>query len=111
MGRIFNKIISTVVVDGFVDTQCGFKAFSRGTGVSLFEAMRIDHFAFDVEMLFLAKKRGLKILELPVEWHNSEDSRVRIVQDSSKMLRDAFRIRCNDLMGRYDPPARPGAKV
>ncbi len=103
MGRIFNKIISTVVVDGFVDTQCGFKAFSRETGVSLFVAMRIDHFAFDVEMLFLAKKRGLKILELPVEWHNSEDSRVRIVQDSSKMLCDAFRIRCNDLMGRYGP--------
>ncbi|WP_222822991.1 hypothetical protein [Nitrospina gracilis] len=49
----------------------------------------------------MAKKAGLNVLELPVEWHNSDDSRVRIVQDSSKMLKDAIRIRVNDLLGRY----------
>lgn len=101
MGRVFNKIIRMLVIDDFVDTQCGFKAFRRDAGTRLFEKMRIDHFCFDVEMLFLAKKAGLNVLELPVEWHNSEDSRVRILQDSSKMLRDAIRIRINDLMGRY----------
>lgn len=101
MGRAFNKIIRFLVIDDFVDTQCGFKAFRRSTGAPLFKKMRIDHFCFDVEMLFLAKKAGLKVLELPVEWHNSEDSRVRILQDSSKMLKDAIRIRWNDLLGRY----------
>lgn len=101
MGRVFNRIIRFLVVDDFIDTQCGFKAFRREVGVRLFEKMRIDHFCFDVELLFLAKKAGLKILELPVEWHNSEDSRVRIFQDSSKMLWDAFRIRANALLGRY----------
>jgi len=101
MGRVFNRIIRFLVVDDFIDTQCGFKAFRREVGVRLFETMRIDHFCFDVELLFLAKKAGLKILELPVEWHNSEDSRVRIFQDSSKMLWDAFRIRANALLGRY----------
>ncbi|MGP0565746.1 dolichyl-phosphate beta-glucosyltransferase [Nitrospina sp. 32_T5] len=101
MGRIFNRIIRFLVIDDFVDTQCGFKAFRRSSGGQLFQKMRIDHFCFDVEMLFLAKKAGLNVLELPVEWHNSEDSRVRILQDSSKMLKDAIRIRINDLLGRY----------
>lgn len=101
MGRIFNRIIRFLVIDDFVDTQCGFKAFPRKVGTRLFGKMRIDHFCFDVELLFLAKREGLRILELPVEWHNSDDSRVRILQDSSKMLWDAFRIRLNALLGRY----------
>lgn len=102
MGRIFNRIVQAVVMDGFIDTQCGFKCFRRQTAGPLFEKMTIDRFSFDVEFLFLAKKRGLKILEVPVEWKNVLQSRVRIIRDSTQMFIDIFRIRLNDWRGRYD---------
>ena len=102
MGRLFNKIVQTVVIDGFIDTQCGFKCFRKKTVAAIFAKMRIDRFTFHVEFLFLAGKAGLKVREVPVEWRNVLQSRVRIVRDSANMLLDLFRIRWNDLTGKYD---------
>ncbi|MEC7641680.1 MAG: dolichyl-phosphate beta-glucosyltransferase [Nitrospinota bacterium] len=102
MGKTFNKLVCCLVVDGFIDTQCGFKCFRRELADTVLPKMTIDRFSFDVEFLFLAKKAGYKIAEVPVEWHNVLQSRVRIVRDTFNMLCDLFRIRLNDLMGRYD---------
>ena len=66
--------------------------------------MTINRFCFDVEYLYLAKKAGLRIIEVPVEWHNVQESRVRIFLDSPNMFFDLFRIRLNDWMGKYDNP-------
>ena len=107
MGKIFNKLIRIIVLRGFIDTQCGFKLFRREVGVPIFEKMTVDRFCFDVEFLFIARKRGLKIRELPVEWHDVLYSRVQMVRDSSRMLIDAFRIRFNDWDGCYEPDLNP----
>ncbi len=107
MGKVFNKLIRIIVLRGFIDTQCGFKLFRREVGVPIFEKMTVDRFCFDVEFLFIARKWGLKIRELPVEWHDVLYSRVQVVLDSSRMLIDAFRIRFNDWGGRYEPSPPP----
>ena len=89
-------------MDGIIDTQCGFKCFSREVALPIFEKMTVDHFSFDVEFLFIAAKRGLKIKDLPVEWENSPQSRVGIILDPIRMALDLIRIRINYWMGLYD---------
>ena len=101
MGRTFNLLVQLIVLPGFIDTQCGFKLFPRDVGVSLFSKMKVDRFAFDVELLYLARKQNLKIKEVPVEWRNIRESRVNIIKDSFRMLIDLFRIRLNDLTNKY----------
>jgi dolichyl-phosphate beta-glucosyltransferase len=93
LGQTFNAILRRLAMIGVHDTQCGFKAFRRPAAKVIFARQQIDGFAFDVEILLLAKKLGFRIADLPVEWHNSPESKVRIVSDSFRMLRDAFRIR------------------
>lgn len=95
MGRIFNLFVRLLVLDGFVDTQCGFKCFRREAVLPVFKKMVIDRFSFDVELLFIARKRGLKVKEVPVEWQNVLFSRVHIVRDSIRMLFDLLKIRVN----------------
>ena len=102
MGRIFNWMVRLLVLDGFVDTQCGFKCFRREAVLPVFKKMVIDRFSFDVELLFIGKKSGLTIKEVPVEWKNVLFSRVRIIVDSVTMFRDLFRIRLNSMRGIYD---------
>jgi dolichyl-phosphate beta-glucosyltransferase len=93
MGQAFNSILRRLAMTGVYDTQCGFKAFRRVAAQAIFGRQQIDGFAFDVEVLLLAQKLGFQIADLPVEWHNSPESKVRIVRDSLQMLRDAVRIR------------------
>jgi dolichyl-phosphate beta-glucosyltransferase len=93
MGKIFNKIVQAIAVNGIRDTQCGFKLFTADAARSVFALQRIERFAFDVEALYLAKKMGLGIREVPVMWVNSPDSRVSIFRDSLQMLRDILKIR------------------
>lgn len=93
MGEAFNGILRGLTGITIRDTQCGFKAFRREAARKVFAHQRIDGFAFDVEVLLLANRFGLEVRELPVQWINSPDSRVCIVRDSLKMLRDALRIR------------------
>src|SRR3990170_5983554 len=93
MGKTFNKIVKALVIGGFSDTQCGFKLFIGEIARSLFGEAKIDRFAYDVEILALAKKKGYRIKEVPIRWINSPESRVDPVKDSLQMLADLVRIR------------------
>ncbi|MDF1564520.1 MAG: glycosyltransferase family 2 protein [Deltaproteobacteria bacterium] len=93
MGKTFNKIMRLMTFLPVVDSQCGFKLFRREASARLFAASLIDGFAFDVEVLFLARKAGLSIAEVPVRWVNDEVSSVNPVVHSAQMLRDLARIR------------------
>jgi len=102
MGRIFNLLLQLIVLRGFIDTQCGFKCVRRKCILPLLPLMVVDGFCFDVELLFLAKKAGLKIVEVPVTWVNDPVSKVHILKDSSKMFLDLLWIRFRDWFGQYD---------
>ena len=93
MGKIFNRIVKILVLDDFNDTQCGFKLFSGNAARGLFKCGRINRFAYDVEILALAKERGYRILEVPVKWINSPESKVNPIFDSLQMLFDLIKIR------------------
>jgi dolichyl-phosphate beta-glucosyltransferase len=93
MGKIFNRIVQIVAVGGIKDTQCGFKMLRGEVARELFTDMTIAGFAFDVELLLLAKQRGYSVAEVPVRWSNDERSSVHAVVDSLRMLRDVVRIR------------------
>jgi dolichyl-phosphate beta-glucosyltransferase len=100
MGRVFNVLVRTVLLGGFKDTQCGFKLFEREAARELFSRQKIDGFAFDVEVLLLAKELGLRIAEVPVVWYHAPNSKVSPIADSSKMLGDLFKLRLARLAGR-----------
>jgi len=93
MGRVFNFLVQLLVLKGFVDTQCGFKLFKASAAKDIAKELKIDRFGFDVEMLYLAKKKNYRIKEVPVIWLNSPISRVSPVSDSCKMFMDLWRIR------------------
>ena len=100
-GIIFNRIVQLISGVRFVDTQCGFKAFDRAAMLPVFAQQRTEGFGFDPEILFLAKKRGLKMIEMTVLWAHNADTRVRMVRDSLRMLVELASIRWNWLLGRY----------
>jgi len=102
MGKTFNMLVRALVIEGFKDTQCGFKLFRGDVARGLFRKSLISGFSFDVEILFLAKKEGFRIKEVPVRWLNSPHSRVRIVRDSMKMFIELFKIRAYWLSGKYN---------
>ncbi len=102
MGRTFNLIVRAVVIGGIKDTQCGFKLFRAEAAKKIFPRQRITGFSFDVESLFLARKFGYKIVEIPVRWINSPASTVHPIRDSARMFRDVLRIRWMDLKGLYN---------
>jgi dolichyl-phosphate beta-glucosyltransferase len=93
MGRIFNALVQTLSVPGITDTQCGFKAFRRDAARAIFSRQTLDGFAFDVEVLMLARALDMRVDVLPVRWLNSPDSSVHIVRDSWRMFRDLLRVR------------------
>jgi dolichyl-phosphate beta-glucosyltransferase len=93
LGKVGNGIIQVFAVPGIQDTQCGFKLFRGDVARELFAVARIDRFAWDVEVLYLARRRGLAIAEVPVLWFNSPESKVRVVRDAIQTLWDVLRIR------------------
>ena len=93
MGRLFNLMVRVVAVDGIRDTQCGFKLLRGDLARKLFADLRIDRFAYDVELIWLARRRGLEVAEVGVTWVDSPASSVHAVRDSSRMLADILRIR------------------
>ncbi|HEY2461722.1 MAG TPA: dolichyl-phosphate beta-glucosyltransferase [Candidatus Acidoferrum sp.] len=105
-GIIFNQIVRLILRLPFVDTQCGFKAFRRERCVIIFEQQRIERFGFDPELLYLARRHGLRTKEIPVRWAHSPATKVNMLRDSVQMFLDVFVIRWNALAGRY-PPASP----
>ncbi|HEY7000564.1 MAG TPA: dolichyl-phosphate beta-glucosyltransferase [Candidatus Udaeobacter sp.] len=92
-GRAFNLLVRLATGLPFWDTQCGFKAFRLDVCRPILEAARLDGFAFDVELLYLAEHAGLRIREIPVRWNHAEGSKVRFFQDSLRMLREVIAIR------------------
>ncbi len=101
-GRVFNWIVKLLAVRGFQDTQCGYKLFKREATLDLFRVQRTNGFGFDVEILYLARKKGLNVQEIPVEWRHRQASKVRPGSDAFLMLRDTLLIRWNDFRGAYD---------
>jgi dolichyl-phosphate beta-glucosyltransferase len=101
MGRIFNRIVRLLTGLPFRDTQCGFKVMRREAVARLFRTARIERFAWDVEILYLAAKAGLRVREMPVVWRNAPGSKVHPVRDSLNMLSDVVWIRWRDARGRY----------
>lgn len=101
MGKIFNKIMKLIVFTGFKDTQCGFKCFKRHTADKVFVKQIIRGFAFDVEILLIARRQGFRTKEVPVKWLNSPFSTVHIIKDSFLMLCDLFRMKYYDISKRY----------
>jgi glycosyltransferase involved in cell wall biosynthesis len=101
MGRVFNLLVRTLAVPKIQDTQCGFKAFTRACAKDVFGRQRISGFGFDVEVLYLARRRGYGILEVPVTWVYRASSRVDPIRDTVRMFCDVLRVRINDLRGHY----------
>jgi dolichyl-phosphate beta-glucosyltransferase len=112
MGRLYNYVVQAVLLPGIMDTQCGFKGFRRDVARDLFTTSALYPegrrevkgplvTGFDVELLFLARKRGYSICELPVVWKHVSGSKVRPGIDGLLMLKDVFHVRLNDLRGRY----------
>lgn len=97
MGRFFNFLVRFLVLTGVKDTQCGFKLFTAQAANDIFSRQQLSGFAFDVEVLVLAKKLGYRIKEVPVRWINSPASRVSPLLDSLKMFIDLIRIRLKRL--------------
>ena len=93
MGKTFNKLVRLIVTGGIRDTQCGFKLFDREAARAIFSRAKVDRFAFDVEVAFLARKLGLTVREVPVRWANSPATTVHAIRDSARMFADLLRIR------------------
>jgi glycosyltransferase involved in cell wall biosynthesis len=101
-GRCFNWVTRTVMGLPFKDTQCGFKAFRRQAAQVIFRLQRIERWGFDPEILFIARKLGYDIREVPVTWGHDERSRMSYLKDGMKMLEEMAIIRGNSVAGRYD---------
>jgi glycosyltransferase involved in cell wall biosynthesis len=101
-GRCFNWVTRTIMGLPFKDTQCGFKAFRRQAAQIIFRLQRIERWGFDPEILFIARKLGYDIREVPVTWGHDERSRMSYLKDGMKMLEEMAIIRSNSLAGRYD---------
>ncbi len=100
-GRLFNLLVRKILGLPFADTQCGFKAYRRALLLPIFQCQRLHGFGFDVEILYLARKRGLRLRETPVLWSHAEGTKVRLWRDAGRMALDLLRIRMNEWLGRY----------
>lgn len=93
MGRTFNWLVRRLELGDHLDTQCGFKLFRRRAVAPVFERQTMEGFAFDVEVLLIAQRLGLDVRDLPVQWENSSESKVRIVRDSARMFFDLVLVK------------------
>ncbi|MCX8082120.1 MAG: glycosyltransferase family 2 protein [bacterium] len=93
IGILGGYIIKIIISNKFADTQCGFKMFKNACGKKLFNELKVSGFAFDVEVLYKAIKRGYQVKEIPVEWLNSPESKVNVLKDPLRFLKDIIRIR------------------
>ena len=100
-GRFFNLVVRLLALPGLQDTQCGFKCFRGAVADEIFPLQTITGWSFDVEVLFIARQRGYRIVEIPVPWYFSPNSKVRIVHDLYKVGLDLIAIRRNALRGKY----------
>jgi dolichyl-phosphate beta-glucosyltransferase len=110
-GRIFNLLLRIILGLRFKDTQCGFKAFTRHAAQMILPLQRIERWGFDPEILFLARKFGLRVDEVAVCWGHSGDTRIHPLLDGARMFWEMMRIRWYDLTGKYDVEPAMGAQA
>ena len=101
-GRIFNLALRLILGLRFHDTQCGFKAFTRPAAQAIFPLQQIERWGFDPEILFLARKFGFKVTEVPVKWAHSEGTRLHPLRDGIRMFFELLKIRWYSINGKYD---------
>lgn len=101
-GRAINLLIRMLILPGLNDTQCGFKCFHASTAESLFRQQTLMGWSFDIEILYLARRKKLRIREIPIQWYYDPESKVNAVRDALRMISDIFRIHLNALQRRYD---------
>jgi dolichyl-phosphate beta-glucosyltransferase len=104
LGNLFNGIVRRLGIGAISDTQCGFKLFRQRAADDLFSIARIDGYGFDLELLFIAIRRGYRIAELPINWTDRPGSKVRVVRDGLAMFRELAMIRRHDSKGLYQEP-------
>jgi glycosyltransferase involved in cell wall biosynthesis len=101
-GRVFNTLIRLLVLPGLQDTQCGFKCIRAQVARDIFPYQTLTGWAFDVELLFIARRHGYQVVEIPIDWYFNADSKISVVRDSLRMFFDLLRIRRNARRGLYD---------
>jgi dolichyl-phosphate beta-glucosyltransferase len=93
LGRCFNKAVQLLAIKGIDDTQCGFKMFTRKAAQDIFSRCKLDGFSFDFEALMIARDLGYRIDEVPIRWSHQEGSKVVLLRDGPRMLRDLVKLR------------------
>lgn len=101
-GRVFTNLVKFSALPTLEDTQCGFKCFTRRAAENIFKFQTMMGWSFDVEILYIAQRRGFKITEVAIPWYYNSQSRIHMAKDSWDMLRDIITIRRNGRLGLYD---------
>ena len=102
-GRVFNTLIRLLVLPTLQDTQCGFKCIRADVARDIFRYQTLTGWAFDVEMLFIARHHRYQVVEIPIHWYFNADSKISVLRDSLRMFLDLLVIRRNARRGLYDP--------
>ncbi len=102
LGSIFNRLVALLGVGDIADTQCGFKLFTRKAAQDLFSVSRLDGYGIDLELLYVAQRRGYRITEVPINWADQAGSKVRVLRDGFRMLRDLWGVRRDHARGKYE---------
>jgi|SRR5205085_580910 len=110
-GRVFNLLLRVILNLKEKDTQCGFKAFTRRAAEAIFPRQHIERWGFDPEILFLSKKLGLKVAEVPVEWAHDDRSKINPLTDGMRMFMEMLKVRWNSVRGIYKNPEFAMAKA
>lgn len=106
-GRVFNRLVQQLSVPGIEDTQCGFKMFTAAAVDAIFPLVRVDGWSFDIEVLYIARVRGLRIVEVPIEWHYRRESQLHLLRDGARMFGELLAIRARGRRGEYDRDRAP----
>ena len=101
-GRGINFLIQTLILPGLNDTQCGFKCFRGEVAEDLFRRQTLHGWSFDIELLYIARRHGYRIVEIPIHWYHFSDSKVSALRDAMRMISDIFLIHANARRGLYD---------
>lgn len=101
-GRGINLIIRLLILPGLQDTQCGFKCFRASVADDLFQRQTLFGWSFDIEILYIARRHGYRVCEVPIHWYYQSESKVNALRDALRMIADIFRIRANARRGLYD---------
>ena len=106
-GRGINFIIQTLILPGLNDTQCGFKCFRADVVNYIFNLQTLNNWSFDIELLYIARKHGYRVHEIPIHWYHHPDTKVSALRDAVQMIKDIFRIHANARRGIYDETRKP----